>query len=144
MTDLTERSSSAVDRLVLKLSTPRDSDALLIVELSETSNEDIIELALGRYNLAKTPEADSWIERASRTGIPEYIAKVAKTLRDKRGMSTSHAIAAAITQLRIWARGGKGVHPDTVAKSQKALAQWEALKAKSKAKTAAKALSNKA
>ena len=47
-------------------------------------------------------------------------------------MPLSRAIATAISRVRRWARGGGGVNADTVAKAQKALAEWEKLKAKNR------------
>lgn len=75
---------------------------------------------------------DNWVESVG--GLPSYIERIAKNLHYERGMTISHAIAAAITQCRKWAAGGDGVKPDTKAKAIKALAQWEQKKAKSKAK----------
>jgi len=55
-------------------------------------------------------------------------------------MSESQAIATAIAIIKRWASGSpsggaKTVHPDTVAAAQKALAEWEALKAAAGHKT---------
>lgn len=65
----------------------------------------------------------NWVEKAG--GLPRYIKRVAKHLRAK-GMSQSHAIAAAVNTIKRWARGGGNVKPDTVAKAQAALAEWNA------------------
>ena len=46
-------------------------------------------------------------------------------------MDMSRAIATAISRCKVWAAGGDGVKPDTQAKAAKAIAEWEALKAKS-------------
>lgn len=95
-------------------------------------------VVLAGCTLAKTPGVkDSWIEAVGGE-LPEYICQVAKELV-ARGYSTSHAIATAVNTIKRWARGGtssksgpraKNVHADTIAKAAKALAEWEALKAK--------------
>ena len=90
-----------------------------------------IKLAYGT-GLDRSPKKN-WVENAG--GLPKYIEEIAKSLHSKRGMTISRAIATAIATCRRWARGGKNVDPDTVAKAQRALAQWEALKAKNKARS---------
>lgn len=102
----------------------------------ELDERDI--LVLAGCSLAKTPGVkDSWIEAVGGE-IPEYICRVAKNLV-ARGYTISHAIATAVNTIKRWARGGtssksgpraKAVHADTQAKAAKALAEWEALKAK--------------
>lgn len=69
-------------------------------------------------------------------GLPNYICTVAKAIR-KTGKTTSQAIAIAVSRMKVWA-SGKGVDKDTQAKAAAALAEWEKLRAKSHAKTAAK------
>lgn len=115
------------------------SDWALIIAL--TTADDIVTLARGKYNLASKPGKNNWIEKTSDWGLPTYIAKLAQGMM-KRGMSKSRAIASAIHDCKVWAAGGKNVKPDTRAKAAKALAEWEALKAKNKARTAAKKASN--
>lgn len=110
-------------------------DKLLVIELCKYIENDAVYLSR-QHSLAKTPQADSWIERASSAGLPDYISRVAQELV-KKGMSVSHAIASAINQMRRWI-ASPNTHPDTKAAAIKALAEWEALKSKSKAKTAAK------
>lgn len=53
-------------------------------------------------------------------------------------MSISRAIATAINRVRLWAAGGENVNADTRAKARKALAEWQAMKAKTKIKGAVK------
>lgn len=76
-------------------------------------------------------------------GLPDYICRIARAIK-KTGKSTSQAIAIALSRTRKWAAGADNVDADTRAKSAKAIAEWDKLRAKSKAKTAAKkaALSN--
>src|SRR6266700_1443429 len=63
--------------------------------------------------------------------LPAFIQHVAKDLM-AGGMPESEAIATAISQCKKWAVGGEGVKPETRAKAAAAIAEWEALKAKSK------------
>ncbi|WP_428950961.1 phage minor head protein [Streptomyces sp. cg35] len=65
----------------------------------------------------------NWVEKAG--GLPRYIKRVAKHIR-RGGATESHAIAGAVNQIKRWARGGGNVKPDTVAKAQAALAEWNA------------------
>lgn len=57
---------------------------------------------------------------------------------EKRGKTESEAIQMAIGIVKRWARGGGNVDANTRAAAAKAVAQWEALKAKAHAKSAAK------
>lgn len=70
-------------------------------------------------------------------GLPNYICRIAKAIK-RSGKSTSQAIAIAISRCRKWAAGGDDVDADTRAKAAKAIAEWDALRARSKTKTAAK------
>lgn len=77
---------------------------------------------------------DNWVERAG--GLPSFIERIAKHLHYERGMTISHAIASAVNTVKRWARAGsvakygdpnhKRVSPATVAKAQKAVAEWNA------------------
>lgn len=87
--------------------------------------------------LAETPEKDSWVERVG--GLPKYIDEIARSIKAKRGTTTSQAIQLAIGAVQRWARGGGDVNADTRAKAVKAVAEWNIKKARSKAQTAAKA-----
>lgn len=73
----------------------------------------------------------NWVE--DNGGLDPYIEKVALALI-RSGMSREKAIATAINKIKKWAAGGEGVNADTVARAQKALASWEALKARARAK----------
>lgn len=82
--------------------------------------------------LDKKPGKSNWVDHAG--GLPSYIERIAKHLHYEQGMSIGHAIAAAVNQVKKWAAGGKNVNPDTRAKAAKAVAEWEAKKAKGKVK----------
>lgn len=86
-------------------------------------------IALGK--LDRSPKKN-WVEKAG--GLPKYIEEVADSIHRKRGKSISQAIQLAIGAIKNWAHGKGDVDPDTRAKAAKALAQWNAMKAKSKAK----------
>jgi hypothetical protein len=70
--------------------------------------------------------------------LPAYIQHIANDLREKRGMTTSRAIATAIAAVKRWAAGGGKVDPTTRAAATKAVAEWEALKARAHASSGAK------
>jgi hypothetical protein len=76
----------------------------------------------------------NWVQGSG--GLPTYICEIARAIK-RTGKSTQNAIQIAISRVKVWA-SGKGVDKDTQAKAAKAVAEWEALKAKSKAKTKAK------
>ncbi len=78
----------------------------------------------------------NWVENSG--GLPNYICKIAKAVM-RSGKSKSSAIAIAVSRVKKWAAGGDDVDADTRAKAAKAVAQWEALKAKNKAKQVVKA-----
>ena len=60
--------------------------------------------------------------------LPNYIEHIAHALQ-RTGMSESVAIATAINAVKRWAKGKGKVHPEVIAASQHALAEWERLKA---------------
>jgi HK97 family phage prohead protease len=62
--------------------------------------------------------------------LPAFIQHIANDLIEKRGMDESRAIATAVSQVKKWAAGGEDVKPETRAKAAAALAEWEAMKAK--------------
>jgi hypothetical protein len=64
----------------------------------------------------------NWVEESG--GLPDFICRVAKAVMRESGKDKSSAIAIAISRCKKWAAGGNG-------KAAKAVAQWEALKAKS-------------
>lgn len=85
--------------------------------------------------LDRSPKKN-WVENAG--GLPKYIEDIALAL-ERDGMPLSRAIPTAISRVKKWAAGGDDVKADTRAKAAKALAAWEALKSKNKAKSGAKA-----
>lgn len=97
-------------------------------------------------SLERVPGKQNWVDKAG--GLPSYIERIAKHLHYEKGMDISRAIAVAVNTVKRWAtagtvtkKGGKGVTPATRAKAAKAVAEWEAKKAKAKASRAAKNLS---
>ncbi len=95
------------------------------------------------HSLAKVPGKNNWVEHADDNGLPDYIGRIAKAV-ERSGKSTSAAIAIAISRVKKWAAGRDGVDADTQAKASKALAAWEALKAKSGKKSKKVGLTNSA
>lgn len=89
----------------------------------------------GGCSLDSSPKTN-WVERSG--GLPNYICKIAKAVM-KSGKSKSSAIAIAVSRTKKWAAGGDNVDADTKAKAAKAVAEWEALKSKNKAKKVVKA-----
>ena len=81
--------------------------------------------------LTNKPDKTNWVEKAG--GLPSYIERIARHLVADSGMSQSHAIAAAVNTVKRWAAGGGDVTPATKAKAAKALAEWEAKKAGTRA-----------
>lgn len=86
---------------------------------------------------------DNWVEATGQ--LPSYIERIAKHLHYEQGYTISRAIATAINTVKRWARGGtvraNGGHrvtPKTQAQAAKALAEWTALKARNRARTAAR------
>jgi len=79
---------------------------------------------------------DNWVEEAGQ--LPDYIERIAKHLHYEQGMSISRSIAVAINTVKRWAAGGlvaeHGTKQRVTAKTQalaaKAVAEWEALKAR--------------
>lgn len=67
--------------------------------------------------------------------LPAYIREIARSI-EKTGKSLEAAIPIAISRVKKWAAGGDGVSAKTQAKAAKALAAWNALKAKAKGKKA--------
>lgn len=84
-------------------------------------------------DLNRSPK-QNWVEKAG--GLPDYIERIAKHIHYEGGKEIGTAISMAISQVRKWAAGGEGVTAKTQALAAKALAAWEALKAKNKAKQA--------
>lgn len=109
------------------MTTLTDSDKELIAFFS-AEGDVVLNLATSSASLDRSPKKN-WVENAG--GLPPYVRKLARAIA-KRGKSLDSAIAIAISRVKAWAAGGGDVDADTRAKAVKALAQWEALKAKSK------------
>lgn len=92
--------------------------------------------------LAVTPKpfsasrTSNWIARLG--GLPPYIQQVAHGIL-KSGKTESRAITMAIGVMKNWASGRGKVSPEVRAAAAAALAQWESMKAASRAKSAVKA-----
>jgi hypothetical protein len=84
-----------------------------------------------KYDTAPLGNGDNWVTQGG--GLDPFLRAIAHSLI-RNGHSKSQAIALAIGSVRRWAAGGGNVTPKTRAKAVKALASWEALKAKAKAK----------
>lgn len=84
---------------------------------------------LGTHGLWHTPDRHV----GGPQKLPNYIEHIAHALMRDQGMEESRAIATAINAVKRWAEGdlhwGKGkVHPEVIAASRRALAEWEKLK----------------
>ena len=101
---------------------------------ADLSGEGLLFIGLAGCSLDEKP-GSNWVQESG--GLPEYICQVAKGIK-KSGHDTSSAIRLAVGTIKNWASGQKHVDPDTRAKAAKAVAEWEALKAKAHAKSAAK------
>lgn len=97
----------------------------------------ILLLASSSASLERVPGKNNWIERANGE-LPPYVRKLARGIM-KSGKSLSQAISIAISRCKVWAAGGDDVTAATRAKAAKAVAQWEALKAKNGAGKVVKA-----
>lgn len=99
--------------------------------------------------LDRSPK-ENWVDKAG--GLPRYIERIAKHVHYEHGKSIGTAIAIAVGTVRRWCHGGAvatsakggvskthGVSPKTKAQACKAVAEWEAKKKASKAKSAAEA-----
>jgi len=95
-----------------------------------TDNDLVVFLAAGSAGCSlNTSPGKNWVEKEG--GLPNYICRIARAVM-KSGKSRSSAIAIAVSRAKKWAAGGDKVNADTRAKAAKAVAEWEALKAKAK------------
>ncbi len=95
--------------------------------------ELIVDLA--GCSLDESPK-ENWVEKNG--GLPEYICRIARAVKRGGDKTTSQAVAIAVSRVKKWSTGA-GVDADTQAKAAAALTQWQALKAKNKAKKTVKA-----
>ncbi|MGH3503707.1 MAG: hypothetical protein ACRDQA_22855 [Nocardioidaceae bacterium] len=88
---------------------------------------------LGNRAPLSTSKTSNWVARNG--GLPGYMRSVARGVARSRGhhKPTSGDIATAIGQIEDWAAGRDGASAKTQAKSTKAVAQWEALRARAAA-----------
>lgn len=113
-----------------------DEEALILSQSDEglenlTLSDRILELSLRHESLNRSPRKN-WVENTGQ--LPAYIQHIANDLHKERGMPLSRAIPTAISLCKKWAAGGKDVKPDTRAKAAAAIAEWERLKMKNKAR----------
>lgn len=98
--------------------------------MTDKNEQDLILLlATSSASLDRSPKKN-WVQNAGH--LPPYVRKLARAI-SRNGKSLDSAIAIAISRIKVWAAGGGDVNADTRAKAAKALAQWEALKAKNAA-----------
>lgn len=90
--------------------------------------------AMNTTPLDRSPKKN-WVEIAGQ--LPPYIRAIAHALIRDHGFTVSRAIATAVSRIKAWI-ASPHTSPEVKAKATKALAQWEALRAKSKAKKATK------
>ena len=96
---------------------------------AETPSLEATPDILGPEGLWHTPDRHV----GGKQKLPNYIEHIAHALMRDQGMDESRAIATAINAVKRWAAGdlhwGKGkVSPEVQAASQRALAEWEALR----------------
>lgn len=124
---------TAYENLVA-LSDRRDEDMLY---LTGSDMGAIIEIenivCLAACSLDMHPGKSNWVQ--DNGGLPNAICEMAKDIVEK-GKSVSHAIAIAVSQAKKLAATSKD--PKVRAKYTAAVAQWEALKARARAKGALK------
>jgi hypothetical protein len=100
--------------------------------LQESAQTATLSVTPSPFSTSKT---SNWIARVG--GLPAYIQNVAKGIM-KTGKTESQAIQMAIGVMRNWASGRGKVSPEVRAAAAKALAEFEAKRAASHAKSAAK------
>jgi len=128
----------ALDRITLAIGEDAlyltSTDVWAIGELS-----DVVTLSSHSCSLEKVPGKQNWVDQGG--GLPNYICHIARALHREKGMPVSRSIAIAVGRVKAWAAGGGDVDADTRAKAAKAVAEWEALKAKAAARRVKKASS---
>jgi peptidoglycan hydrolase-like protein with peptidoglycan-binding domain len=84
---------------------------------------------------------ENWVDKAG--GLPSYIERIAKHLHYEKGMTIGHAIAVAVNAVKKMCAAGdvnfpgkQNVNAGSRAEACKAVASWEAKKARSKLKEA--------
>jgi hypothetical protein len=87
-----------------------------------------------RSSLDRSP-GKNWVELSGQ--LPGYIREIAHALIRDHGFTVDRAIATAVNRVKKWAAGVGNVNADTRAKAAAAVAEWEKLKAKNKARVLA-------
>lgn len=93
--------------------------------------------------LKDKPGANNWLEKNGNTGLPNYIKRIAEHIKgDNPSWSDGRCIASAVNTAKRWCSGGSvsktsgpkasNVSAATKAKACRAVAQWEAAKAKAR------------
>jgi hypothetical protein len=94
--------------------------------MGEAVDNLVVKLAKGKLDWSPKK---NWVENEG--GLPKFVEDMAVHIMDNSGLTREHAIAAALQRTKVLA--AKGNH-----RAAEALAQWEKMRASSKAKTAAK------
>lgn len=90
-------------------------------------------------SLDRSPKSN-WVQETGE--LPAYVREIARSI-EKTGKTLEQSIAIAISRIKVWAAGGGNVSAKTQAKAARALAEWEQLKSKNKARVKGKtALTN--
>lgn len=130
-----------IDRLIPEMPPEPDESDILMLSVTdpdwETGNDEWVALARtpggreGDDSPFSTSKTSNWVAKAG--GLPKYIREVAHAMV-RKGKTESQAIRMAIGIVRNWAEGkGKGTSPAVKAAAVKAIAEWEAKRAKAKA-----------
>jgi hypothetical protein len=102
----------------------------LLVESAKTAGYSV------KHKDLSTPGGrKNWIEKTGQ--LPAYIQNIAAALI-REGKTKGTAISIAISRVRAWASGAGNVSAEVKAAAAKAVAEFEALRAKNKARTAAR------
>lgn len=110
-----------------------------VLDLAARYAEDVDVLALaakapGPCSLDTHPTKSNWVEENG--GLPNYICQIAKAVH-RQGHTVSQSIAIAVGTIKRWSVDPKK-SASVRARAKSALAQWEAMKAKARAKRVAK------
>lgn len=95
------------------------------------ADPDDLEHKRSSASLDRSPRSN-WVEQNG--DLPAYVREVARAIHEDHGTPLDRAIPMAIGRIKKWAAGVGNVNADTRAKAAKAVAEWEALKAKARAK----------
>lgn len=101
-----------------------------LIKSEETPVVSTVHHPLGTHGLWRTPSR----KVPEKQQLPAYIQNVARALIRDQGMDRAQAIATAVNAIKRWAAGRLGwgkkkVTPEVQAAAQRALAEWEKLRA---------------